>query len=105
MDKEIIKICFRTLGVVILIFYFFPQMEGALGIETSKCDRFTNSTSSRIKYIFGKCYLPTYSHYETNVICRGGFIGIGQSCFESSETHYESVRGYRCVIAKTGEPC
>ncbi len=103
--KIIIQMGFMTLGVIILLTVLIPQMEGALGLNIEPCIQYVNASSSAIKYVWGKCYIPTYSHYETNEVCRGGFIGIGQSCYESSEPHYESIRGYRCVVAKTGEAC
>lgn len=60
-------------------------------------------------YYFGKCYMEecTYRGYETKEVCRGGFIGIGMSCYEASESHYESYKICRtkCYIAKTGEKC
>ena len=105
LKKDIIKIGFSFIVTLAVIVFLFPQLMGAGGISNSPCDKYTNSTSSAIKYMLGKCYIPTYSYYETNEVCRGGFIGIGQSCYESSKTHYESVRGYRCVVTKTGEEC
>ncbi len=103
--KTIIQMGFMTLGVIIVLTVLMPQMEGAIGKNIEPCIKYVNASSSAIKYLWGKCYIPTYSYYETNEVCRGGFVGIGQACYESSEIQYESIRGTRCIVAKTGEEC
>lgn len=105
MNKELISIGLTSIGIIVLLFMVMPQIEGALGISTSPCDEYTNSTSSDIKYMWGKCYIPVYPGYETKEVCHGGILGIGQSCYESSETHYKSYKSYKCIIAETGEVC
>ncbi len=96
-----------TLGFVItMIYWWFPNAEASLGrgelIE--RCYPYINSTGD-ITYSFGKCYIPVYHHYETDKVCTGGILGIGQSCYESERTHYESFKTYKCIVAKTGEKC
>ncbi len=109
MDENTLRIIKFGIPMIIImsvfIFWGIPNMEGAMGLNNEPCDLYTNASSSDIKYMFGKCYIPTYDYYETNEVCRGGILGIGQSCYESSESHYESFRGSKCIVAKTGEPC
>ena len=104
--KNMIKSGLMLIGIIVLIFWWLPNIEGALGIgkNIEKCYPYTNS-SGDIQYMFGKCYFPDYHYYETREVCRGGLFGIGQACYESSETHYESYTTTRCIIAKTGEDC
>ena len=110
MDKETMKLCgsllFMVVMICVFIFYIKPNMESMLGLsDTSPCNKYTNATSSGIRYISGLCYIPTYSYYETREVCRGGILGIGQSCYESDEKHTERIRGTKCIIADTGERC
>ena len=91
--------------ILILLFislYFWPgYVNNKLNEE---CYQYTNSTSG-VRYISGKCYITQYDYYETKNVCNGGILGVGQSCYESSETHYESYKYSICIVAKTGEKC
>ncbi len=95
--------------VIITIGYVLGMVNGYMDGSSfnDNCYEYTNiSGRGAGSYFNGKCYLPNYDSYETREVCRGGFIGIGQSCYESSETHYESYRlRDKCIVAKTGERC
>ncbi len=109
-DEEIKTSLKRLILVIIfgllMVFWAIPTAGGLLGVgkNMEKCWPYTNVTGGG-QYIFGKCYFSGYNYYETREVCRGGFIGIGQACYESSETHYESYRTTKCIVAKTGERC
>lgn len=51
------------------------------------------------------CYVKIVSYFETREVCRGGFLGIGQSCYESDTFHSEGYTSYLCFNLKTGESC
>ncbi|KKK90273.1 hypothetical protein LCGC14_2724740 [marine sediment metagenome] len=104
--KVILQMFFGIIVMVFLIFWGIPNALGGIGAEgyTSECDKYTNITNGA-QYMFGKCYFPEYHYYETKEVCKGGFIGIGQACYESSETHYESYTTTKCIVADTGERC
>ncbi len=109
-DKEskwmLIIMFLPVIGFVVFMIWFMPTMEGMLGVGSGmeKCNKYTNITGDG-QYMFGKCYFQEYDYYETKEVCRGGFIGIGQACYESSETHYERYTTTKCIVADTGERC
>lgn len=74
-----------------------------LACAISEFNVYSNSTEAT--YVFGKCYVPVYDSYQTREVCRGGFLGIGQSCYESEKAHTEVIRGSVCFKLKTGERC
>lgn len=80
----IISIILSFLIIIAFLAFGFDNVTGALGkgrfIE--ECYKYTNSSSSNIKYIFGKCYFPEYK-----------------------KIHSENIRTFKCIVAKTGEEC
>ncbi len=109
-NKELIRNMFPVIWIALIgaifIFWMLPNLQGMMGTgeNIEECYPYTNSTYG-VKYIFGKCYVDGWKSYETHEVCKGGIIGIGMSCYESSEIHYKSYRVTKCYIAKTGEEC
>lgn len=103
-----IVICF---GIYFLSTYvsidggFLGQTNKDMECGVSKYNIYTNSTQGT-KYFFGKCYVNDISgYYESKEVCKGGIFGIGQSCYESSETHLEPIPSTICFKLKNGERC
>lgn len=51
-----------------------------------------------------KCCVGESRSYQTKEVCKGGILGIGQSCYEASEPHWESYVGTRCFDLREREP-
>ncbi len=101
------------LGIIVLVFGVTQALEMVRPEYVEDCissefNTFLNS-SWRGEYsrLFNQCCVDTsiMDFYETKEVCRGGLFGIGQSCYESSESHMESYKIHRsiCFNLKTGE--
>ncbi len=84
------------------------NMDGGNKCDYSPFNKYSNSTSGANKF-FGKCYVSSQQciPYKTRNVCNGGFLGIGQSCYESDKERVECgwITKTTCFKLKTGELC
>lgn len=105
----IIKLIFTIIFMIIMIILStrsYTILKQVTGEEYSSCGRssfnhYSNTTEAYESFFGNKCYVPVYEYYETKRNC-GTF---GFSCYESSESHVERIRGEVCFYKKTGERC
>lgn len=80
------------------------QSDKSRECASSKYNTHTNSTEAY--YVFGKCYVEKHDYsYQTRNVCNGGFLGIGQSCYESDTPRTVSRSKEVCFVLETGERC
>lgn len=113
MILGILRVVFTTALVFVtlnLVGMTDPEniQSGSEECASSEYNIYTNQTQGHYK-VFNRCYIRvnTYQQYTEPIECRGGFLGIGQSCVELSQpktkTHVNTQR--ICINIKTGEKC
>ena len=98
---------------IILVFFLSLITSTALNImeenegTSQKCtlSKYYKYNHTNVYYTFGKCYVQITHRYQTKEVCRGGVLGIGQSCYEASESHTKFFYTTRCFNPETGESC
>ena len=115
MNWEIVKGVF---GIVLLTIFIggtlacfneiVREKNGELSDKDWECinhPNFISNSTHGIVHSFGKCYYEIPHFYQTREVCRGGFLGVGQSCYESDNAYTESFSTTECFVLKTGERC
>ena len=107
MIKEIMALIMSIVGVCAL-----GQLTQDYTSETNACDfseynTYSNATGAT--KIFNRCYVDVGRciPYEKTYECHGGFIGIGQSCYELNkpETACSWSNEEICFDIRNGELC